>query len=262
MQHSPTKHPICRKKYFPILQTSDRSKKAIPTLPMAALHRPKNLRDSLVQSSASRRDTVGSKPCNIPRCMKCTLITSSTTFTSKITRKSYSILHNLSCHSHNVIYLITCNLCSKQYVGLTSKTLCKWFNTHRFNINNDRGDAVAKHFNFPGHTISHSKITPIDQLLTADMIGLQNKETFWIHTLQNHKVSTSTTKQRFQSHKSIKTPNFLSLRGATLDLIIKKNYSTREHKRDIEKEREKKKEREKGEREREREREREGRWRR
>ena len=131
-------------------------------------------------------------------------ITSSTTFTSTITRKSYIILHSLSCHSHNVIYLITFNLCSKQYVGLTSQTLRKWFNTHRFNINNDRGDAVAKHFNFPGHTISHSKITPIDQLLTADMIGLQNKETFWIHTLQNHKVLTSTTKQRFQSHKSIK----------------------------------------------------------
>ncbi|KAK3756747.1 hypothetical protein RRG08_018469 [Elysia crispata] len=176
--------PSILKKYFPILQTSDRCKKAIPTLPMAAFRRPKNLCDSLMHSSASRRDIVGSGPCNIPRCMTCTSITSSTTFTSTITRKSYNILHNLSCHSHNVIYLITCNLCNKQYVGLTSQTLRKRFNTHRFNINNDRGDAVAKHFNLPGHTISHAKITPIDQLLTADMIGLQNKETFWIHTLQ------------------------------------------------------------------------------
>ncbi|KAK3802332.1 hypothetical protein RRG08_050725 [Elysia crispata] len=151
---------------------------------MAAFRRPKNLRDSLVHSSASRRDTVGSGPCNISRCMTCTSITSSTTFTSTITRKSYNILHSLSCHSLNVIYLITCNLCSKQCVGLTSQTLRKRFNTHRFNTNNDRGDAVAKHFNLPGHTISHAKITPIDQLLTADMIGLQNKETFWIHSLQ------------------------------------------------------------------------------
>ena len=60
----------------------------------------------------------------------------------------------------------------------------KRFNTHRFNINNDRGDAVAKHFNLPGHNINYANITPIDQLLTADMIGLLNKETFWIHTLQ------------------------------------------------------------------------------
>ena len=138
-----------------------------------------------MHSSASRRDTVGSRQCNIPRCMTCTSIISSTTFTSTFTRKSYSILHSLSYIAfYIVIYLITCNLCSKQYVGLTSQTLRKRFNTHSFNIYNDRGDAVAKHFNLPGHTISHAKITPIDRLLTADMLGLQNKETFWIHTLQ------------------------------------------------------------------------------
>ena len=115
--------------------------------------------------------------------LDCTLITSLTTFTFTITCKTYNILHNLSCHSHNVIYLITCSLCSKQYVGLTSSTL-RYVNIHRFNINNDGGDTVAKHFNLPGHIINHAKITPIDQLLTADIIGLLNKETFWIHTLQ------------------------------------------------------------------------------
>ena len=117
-------------KYCPILQTSDRCKKAILTLPMAAFRKPKNFRDSLVHSSVSRRDTIGSRQCIIPRCMTCTSITASNTFTSTITRKTYSILHNLTYHSHNVIYLITCNLCSKQYVGLTSQTLRKWFNTH------------------------------------------------------------------------------------------------------------------------------------
>ena len=102
---------------------SDLCKTVIPTLPMTTLRRPKNLRDSLVRSSASRRDTVGSRPCNKPRYMTCTLFTSSTTFTSTITRKTYNTLHNLSCHSYNVIYLITCSLCLKQYVGLTSQTL-------------------------------------------------------------------------------------------------------------------------------------------
>ena len=67
---------ILKKKYFPILQTSDWCKKAIPTFPMAAFHRPKNLCDSLIHSSASRRDTVGSRPYSIPRCMTSTLIDS------------------------------------------------------------------------------------------------------------------------------------------------------------------------------------------
>ena len=35
--------------------------------------------------------------------------------------------------------------------------ICKRFDTHKFNINNDRGDAVAKHFNHPGHNINHKK---------------------------------------------------------------------------------------------------------
>ncbi|KAK3783108.1 hypothetical protein RRG08_040848 [Elysia crispata] len=82
--------------YSNISHKEDRRREAIPILIMAAFRRPKNLRDSLVHSSASRRDTVGSRPCNIPRCMTCTSITSSTTFTSTITRKSYNILHNLT----------------------------------------------------------------------------------------------------------------------------------------------------------------------
>ena len=39
--------------------------------------------------------------------------------------------------------------------------------------------------NLAGHIINHAKITPVDQLLTADMIGQLNEETFWIHTLQS-----------------------------------------------------------------------------
>ena len=97
---------------------------------MAALRRPKNLRNSFIHSSTSRRDIVVSRLCNIPRCMICTLVTSSTAFTSTITRKTYSILHNLSCHSHNINYLITCSPWNKQYVGLTSQTLRKRFNTN------------------------------------------------------------------------------------------------------------------------------------
>ena len=179
--------------------------KSHPDPPMAAFRRPKN---SLVHSSASRRDIVGSGPCNIARCMTFTFITSSTTFTSTITRKSYNILHSLSCHSHNVIYLITCNLSNKQYVGLTSQTLRKRFNTHRFNINNYRGDAVAKHFNLPGHTINHSKNhnNRTVLLFTVEMIGLQKKVTFWIHTLQTLeqqriKINDQATFPTTQIHK-------------------------------------------------------------
>ena len=175
---------------------------------------PQKIRDSYVHSSASRRDTVGSRPCKIPRCM--TYITSSTTFTSTITRKTYSILYNLSGQSHNVIYFITCSLCSKQYVGLTSQALRTRFNTHRFNINNDRGDAVDKHFNSTGTPRKDHTNGPANSRCEANKTKKHSGYTHY--TRLNLKVSTSTTKQPFQSHKSINTPNFPGQPGATLDI--------------------------------------------
>ncbi|GFS24518.1 hypothetical protein ElyMa_001665700 [Elysia marginata] len=172
------------KKYFPIPNTSPRCRRAIPHLPMAAFRRPKNLRDSLVHANIQKTHICGSRPCNIRRCLTCKLITTTSQFTSTVTGKTYNILHNLSCDSHNIIYIITCTKCKKQYVGLTSQTLRKRFNTHRSKINNQRGDAVGLHFNLPEHDIGHVQVTPIDQLKNTDMIGLQNKETFWIKTLQ------------------------------------------------------------------------------
>ncbi|GFS02614.1 hypothetical protein ElyMa_002869000 [Elysia marginata] len=151
---------------------------------MAAFRRPKNLRDSLVHANIEKTHICGSRPCNIRRCLTCKLITTTSQFTSTVTGKTYNILHNLSCDSHTIIHLITCTKCKKQYVGLTSQTLRKRFNTHRSNINNQRGDAVGLHFNLPEHDIGHLQVTPIDQLKNTDMIGLKKKEIFWIKTLQ------------------------------------------------------------------------------
>ncbi|GFS15170.1 hypothetical protein ElyMa_004925400 [Elysia marginata] len=46
------------KKYFPILHTSPRCRRAIPHLPMAAFRRPKNLRDSLVHANIQKHTYV------------------------------------------------------------------------------------------------------------------------------------------------------------------------------------------------------------
>ncbi|GFR65792.1 hypothetical protein ElyMa_001954600 [Elysia marginata] len=54
---------------------------------------------------------------------------------------------------------------------------------HRFDINNDRGTSVAKHFILDDHTSQHVNIIAIDQLPGSDNISLLNKETHWIHTL-------------------------------------------------------------------------------
>ena len=55
------------------------------------------------------------------------------------------------CSARNVIYLISCKKCNKQYVGQTSQQASKRMNSHKFDISNFKGPDfsthVATHFN-------------------------------------------------------------------------------------------------------------------
>ena len=72
--------------------------------------------------------------CNNPRCTTCAYLNCKPFFTSKVTNVRYSIRHSATCSSSNVIYLITCTKCKKQYVGLTTKPLRTRINHHLSNI--------------------------------------------------------------------------------------------------------------------------------
>ncbi|GFR93382.1 hypothetical protein ElyMa_000891100 [Elysia marginata] len=130
---------------------------------MTAFRRPTNIRDIL--------------------CKTCPLTSSTSPFKWYTNGRVFSITLNLSCHSHNIIDLITCTKRSKQYIGKTKKNSFRTrFTTHRFDLNNDRGTCVAKHFNLDGHTHQHFNIITIDQLPGSDNISLLNKDNHSIHT--------------------------------------------------------------------------------
>ncbi|GFO04316.1 hypothetical protein PoB_003082100 [Plakobranchus ocellatus] len=170
------------KTYLPILHSSDRCKKAIPSLPVTAFRRPKNLRDLLVHSSTHHTNNIGFSPCLSPRCKTCIYTHTTSSFKSSTDGQTYKITQGpLTCNSNNIIYLITCQKFFKQYVGQTCQTLRSRFNHHRFTIHNDRDTPVAKHFNLIDHNIQHLKIIAIDHLPHSDTISRLNKETFWIH---------------------------------------------------------------------------------
>ena len=46
-------------------------------------------------------------------------------FRCTVTNKNYKIKQHLDCNVRNVIYLITCNTCQKQYVGSTTTLVVK-----------------------------------------------------------------------------------------------------------------------------------------
>ncbi len=156
--------------------------------PMVAYKRPKNLQDYLVSSIYRKDDdsVSSSSMCNRRRCSHCQHITIGSSFTSHITDKTYNMRHDTNCSTKDVIYMITCKKCSKQYVGQTSQPVSKRMNSHRFDINNCMDPAfsthVATHFNMDQHSMADFSFVPIDCVTN----GLDRlcKETYWIHKLK------------------------------------------------------------------------------
>jgi hypothetical protein len=126
------------------------------------------------------------RKCNHPRCSTCQHLQCQPTFTSTKTKISYPIRHHFTCKSNNLIYLITCTKCKKQYVGMTTKQLNTRVNHHRTSIFNKQRTYLHSHFNLPDHNINNLKVQAIDT--TEQNVNgykeLRKLERFWIKTLK------------------------------------------------------------------------------
>ena len=81
-------------------------------------------------------------------------------FTSNFTGKTFDIQYNLDCNSNNVVYLISCKSCDKQYVGSATTKFRLRFNNHKSRMRRhaglvpeDRhvGDLIYSYFCSQGH---------------------------------------------------------------------------------------------------------------
>ena len=122
-----------------------------------------------------------SKKCLHRNCATCQHLNEQNFFNSTVTKMKYHIRHPFSCSSFNIIYLITCAKCRKQYVGKTTKTLRERVNHHRASIRRRQKHYIYVHFNFPDHKISDLSVQIID---TASPDKLDELEHYWISKLQ------------------------------------------------------------------------------
>ena len=161
-----TFHPRLRKlgsvlhKYFYLLQTNERLKRAFPESPMVAFRRLHNLKDMLVHSSTtveiSQKDTA---KCMGNRCKCCQNMVESKSF--MINQKNHKTLNGGTCKSSNLIYGVKCKQCENSwYIGETGMRLHERMNQHRYSIgkfkkgeNVDKGNdtGLSEHFAMEGH---------------------------------------------------------------------------------------------------------------
>ena len=186
-------------KHWPIIESSKRLNKIFPQKPIMAYRRPKSLRDILVHAKlnpdpSDDGPTGESKPCGNKRCFTCKLMTP-TQIAKSSSGASVKLKRQTNCKSANVIYLITCTQCGKQYVGETKRALNERMNGHRSDWTKRRfqRSPVAEHFHLQNHDFnSHVSLCCIDHDAQWSDDTRKARESYWIrrlNTMQPHGIN-------------------------------------------------------------------------
>ena len=143
----------------------------------ATYRRGKNMKEMISPSLFPiTRQTTGSSisKCN-RKCDICdNFLVFENFFISNATSRKYRIRGNLYCNSSNVIYLITCSSCNKQYVGSAVK-FKERFRLHKSDISTGKDRCgVGKHFL---QKCNHNQISNLKvQLIEQVDCNMQNRD--------------------------------------------------------------------------------------
>ena len=108
-------------KFWPILQTSVKGAILFKDPPVRAYRRSPNLRDHLVKA-ALKSNTPKTIPypqqfCKKQDCQTCKFIKRRDKLPQN--NREYKLAKDVNCQTNNVVYLLECTRCKKQYVGET-----------------------------------------------------------------------------------------------------------------------------------------------
>ena len=126
----------------------------------------------------------GNRPCYRRSCKTCRNIKTTDTFRGSVTKKSYKVHTSVTCKTKDVVYLIECRKCPKQYVGSTKNALNIRLNGHRCDIKHKTQKPMAKHFNQRGHSMEHLTIMVIEKFRNNNIQFRRRRERFRIDELE------------------------------------------------------------------------------
>ena len=114
-------------------------------------------------------------PCYTSRSLCYQQFFKTTTFRSTQTRETFTIFHQVTCHSNYVIYLLECIMCKIQYVGKSEKSFNITLNNHRKEIKKSNAIEACGHFSNNEHTFSkHGKFIIIELLRNTKLYPHRN----------------------------------------------------------------------------------------
>src|SRR5271165_4727247 len=119
------------------------------------------------------------KKCVNIRCFTCNSFAETSHFCSTMSNTTFPLLSAMNCNVSNVVYLITCNICSIQYVGETGMRLRDRLNVHRSCVTTSKLTPIGIHFNANNHSFKNLRIIPIEQLTIKNNNFRKSRELYW-----------------------------------------------------------------------------------
>ena len=128
-------------------------------------------------------------PCTDPHCVLCDVLRKNKKATSTTTNRKYSVPPFAECTTTNVIYLLTCKTCKKQYIGETKRPFKVRLKEHLADIRLKRDKPVSNHIN--SHNSSEHVVFPqILEVINRDpdrpetTVYRKKGEIFWIYRMK------------------------------------------------------------------------------
>ena len=193
-----------------ILLRDNTLKEIFPMPPIMSLRKNPSLNNKLVRANpmplpelqteclsqtieAPRGNPIAVGECNISKCNRrtcklCPMLKTENTVKSTLHRRKHRIYGQFSCQTKNIVYLLQCKKCGKQYVGQTVLSFSHRVAKHILTINKNGTDKLSLHFNNDGHSVRHLSFQPITKVNTDLPIRqaekkLQEIESVWINRL-------------------------------------------------------------------------------
>ena len=160
--------------------------------PCVALCNPKPLFDKLVGSKLrpDYEEERGVFICGQRNCDICNILEPGNEFKSTTTGEVYKINFHFHCNSECTVYLLTCMICRKQYVGPTITKFRLRFNQYKFNIKlygkgrrNFKQEKFTKHFYSENHNSTHQDIN-VKIIGFCDPNDQEKCGNFWLNKLR------------------------------------------------------------------------------
>ena len=170
-----------------------------PEPPMVAFRRPTNLREKLIcaklpPTGRPKRKVKGMKKCG-QNCPSCPYIKEDKVVKCSTTNKNVVINSQCNCKSENVIYIVTCKKCTKQYIGKTERSLDERVREHCGYIRNKHlHQPTGNHFNLPGHQLSDLQVSVLEKVFCKGRKLIEIRESLYIRDFQTARFGMNTRK--------------------------------------------------------------------